>query len=209
VEADTVAAKVFNPVPCTTLSTVQPSPLSPPNGSAGTGVIYVVVGRAGLEGLSGVSFGVDWTPTTFTGVNTTFQYCIDGQSYPNSDPLTPGQDFPRRRGGVRATWATCQHMTVGGAGVHAVVGYFRISTPPNGMVFSLTPNNNLASGIPELSVADCASQESNLYTFYGPGLIGQVLGRVGFGAAADGYNPCAVTPTKETTWGKIKSQYKS
>jgi hypothetical protein len=74
------------------------------------------------------------------------------------------------------------------------------------MVVSLTPNNNLGSG-PELAIANCANQETNLLAVWPPAIITQILGKVGFGTSGVGYNPCLVTPVAATTWGKVKTLY--
>lgn len=169
--------------------------------------VYVVVGKAGTEGIAGVSFGVHYLGVT---PDPTFLYwnkCADGLDFPNGPP---GQaEFPADNGGIRLTWTlpnSCQTKVVGADGVHAVVGAFEIYGY-DGMVAKLTSNNNLQSG-PELAITACTGVTTDLLVVWQstPEIVDLVLGAVGFGSGA-GYNPCLVVPAKETTWGKIKRQY--
>jgi len=172
----------------------------------GTGYhVYVVVGKAGSEGIGAASFGFDYKSTggiNRTGVSMT--YCADGLSFPNDGGFG---DFPQPKGGVRVTWnlpGSCQTTVVGSAGVHAVIGALYCYSYATDAL-QLTANNNLASG-PELAVADCAGVSTDLIQIWGAAIASQLMGRVDFGGGA-GYNPCIITPTMPTTWGKIKTQY--
>jgi hypothetical protein len=169
--------------------------------------VYIVVGRAGTEGVAGVSFGLDYT---FDAINPAFlvlTLCANGLYFPNG-PVPGGPEFPADRGGARITWVLpegCQSKVIGGTGVHAVVGVLNIYGY-NGNVMSLTPNNNLSSGIPELAITSCGGATTELTTVWPPQVLPQILGKVGFGTGV-GYNPCIVIPVMPTTWGKIKAQY--
>jgi hypothetical protein len=154
-----------------------------------------------------VSFGISYNQAvdpTFIGWN----LCSNGNEFPNA---APGRlDFPDQGGGTRITWLLpegCQTEQVGTAGVHAVIGFFHIYRY-DGMVMSLTPNNNLQSGIPELAITNCGGATTDLATLYPQQIYDLMLGKVGFGSGA-GYIPCGVIPTAPTTWGKIKAQYTS
>jgi hypothetical protein len=168
--------------------------------------VYMMAAHAGTEGVSAVSFGIDYAGGP-TGINPAFvavTWCADGLPFPNDGG---NGEFPKPRGGVRVTWnlpGSCQTTVIGNEGVHAVIGALYVYA--YGGQLMMTPNNNLVSGIPELAVANCAGAELNLYTFWGPAIANQIVGTVGFGGAA-GYNPCFITPTKSSTWGNIKNKY--
>lgn len=194
-----------NPLPCTsyTVSTANQAVQ-----------LYVVVGRAGAEGVAAASFGLDYNGRAGAGagIDPSFNvptYCADGLTFPNAGPNGLG-DFPNPEGGLRITWnntSSCQNLSIAPAGVHAVVmGLYVYSYGQD--IVSITPNNNLQSGA-ELAVANCAGATTDLIQVWGGDfdIINQVMGKAGVGGAV-GYNPCLVTPTAPTTWGKIKAQYK-
>ena len=175
-------------------------------GPAGSGEVYVVVGKAGTEGVSAVSFGVDYSGSAGAGIDpafVTFSICADGLSFPNDGGFG---EFPRKKGGTRITWnnaTSCQFEQIGADGVHAVVGSFYIyAYGPD--VLKVTPNNNLQGGTPELAVANCAGITTDLYQQWGPTIVQQIMGQVGVGGPA-GFNACLATPTVASTWGNIKT----
>jgi hypothetical protein len=196
-----------SPIPCTSYQT---------NGPLGAAQVYLVIGRAGTEGVAAASFGVNYHGGTNTadanGIApqfVTWTSCADGLAFPNADASCVGTcDFPAPKGGMRITWnntTSCQTQTIGSAGVHAVVGCFYIYAYGNDQL-QVTPNNNLQGGVPELAVANCAGVTTDLYQIWGPAISLQLEGRVDVGAGS-GYNPCLVTPVGKSTWGKIKTKY--
>jgi hypothetical protein len=202
------------PLPCGSYTVTGPAAFTNVKG-----MVYVVIAKAGLEGVNGASFGVDYSgipgdplnPGVGHGIDpniVTWNLCTDGLGFPNAGP---NGDFPKPGGGIRITWVTCATQVVAPYGVNALCGWFYIySYASNSQdVLKMTPNNNLASGVPELAVNSCASQTTDLYQQWGPVVVQQILGTVGVGGAT-GYNPCLVTPlARETTWGRIKSQFKN
>jgi len=168
-------------------------------------LIYMVIAHAGVEGVSGASFGITYSTTPGTGVSVvSVTYCATGLPFPNDGGHG---EFPAPGGGVRVTWLqeSCATTVIGTEGVHAIVGaLYTYAYGPDQM--SLTPNRNLQSGIPELSITDCQVRELDLVQLYGVQLAELLCGRVDFGGGL-GYNPCFVVPAAPTTWGKIKSQY--
>ena len=186
---------VPNPLPCTSYNVTGPR---------GTGQVYLVIGFAGTEGVGGASFGVDYTGGIIPAfVNWTS--CADGLSFPNDGG---NGDFPRPKGGIQITWNTptsCAQEVIDPAGVHAVVGSFYIYAAGADQL-KITPNNNLVSGVPELAVYDCAGRHTNLTEIWPPDILALLMGTIGV-AGSGGYNPCLVTPVRESTWGKIKTQY--
>ena len=190
-----------NPLPCTSYTTVAGAP---------AGQVYIVIGRAGTEGVAAASFGVNYSGTTpGVGIDpqyVTFTVCADGLSFPNNDGVHG--DFPQPGGGTRITWnnsTSCQTQVIGSAGVHAVVGCFYIYAY-SADVLQITPNNNLQGGVPELAVANCAGVTTDLYQIWGASISNQLCGSVGVGGSS-GYNPCLLTATGKSTWGKIKAKY--
>jgi len=193
------ATTIANPLPCTSYTVTN---------AAQAGQVYIVVGRAGTEGVAAASFGIDYTGSAGTGVDPafcTFTPCADGLTFPNDGG---NGDFPKPKGGIRITWnnsTSCQTQVIGSAGVHAVVGVFYIYAYSSDQ-FKITPNNNLQGGVPELAVANCAGVTTDLYQVWGGAIATQLCGIVGVQGAA-GYNPCLITPVGNTTWGKIKTKY--
>lgn len=184
--------------------TVNQCPLGP-------GQIYVVVVRAGVEGIAAASFGVNYDGSDGLGIDprwVSWTPCADGLSFPNNDGVHG--DFPQPGGGLRITWNTpgsCQFELVGGGGygVHAVVGSFYVYAYSDA-VLRLTPNYNLQTG-PEASVVSCAGIETNIFDYWPQQFIENYwCGRVGFGTQL-GITPCLVDPVATTTWGKLKTKY--
>lgn len=184
----------------------------------GAGRVYVVIGKAGQEGVGAASFGVTYNGSSGQGIDpayVTWTACADGLSFPNSDGVHG--NFPQPGGGLRITWnypASCQTEVIGTDGVHAVVGVFYVYAYSDA-VLRLTPNNNLASGRPELAVASCAGVTTDLVDFWGPNIVQYLMGGVGFGNQC-GFNPCLlhnppcdVVPVASTTWGQLKYRYGS
>jgi hypothetical protein len=193
-----------NPLPCSQYTTTGPSNVG--------ATVYVVVGKAGPEGITGVSFGVHYTNWD-TGIKSSFppqfQYCADGIPFANNDGING--DFPKQNGGVRVTWNTvngCPAATqqvIGNDGAHAVVGAFYVYAYAPDQI-KITGNNNLQGNVPELAVANCSGATIDLYQVWGPAIYLQLCGRVDLGGGT-GYNPCLITPIGNSTWGKIKTKY--
>ena len=184
----------------------------------GAGQVYVVVAKAGPEGVSGASFGVTYSGSSGQGIDpahVTWTTCADGLSFPNNDGVHG--NFPQPGGGIRITWNipnSCQTEMIGSDGVHAVVGAFYVYAYSDA-VLRLTPNNNLSGGEPELAVANCAGVTTDLVQIWGPNIVQYMMGGVGFGTQC-GFNPCllhqypcGVVPVARTTWGQLKSRYGS
>jgi hypothetical protein len=202
-------------------ATATPAPIDCKNyvvsGPLGAAQVYIVVGKAGTEGVAGASFGINYHGGTNTndavGIApqfVQFTACADGLSFPNSDAGCTGLpcDFPAPKGGIRITWnntTSCQTQVIGTSGVHAVVGSLYVYAYSNDQL-QLTPNNNLQGGVPELAVANCAGVTTDLYQVWGAAITNQLCSRCDFGAGA-GYNACLLTPVANTTWGKIKNKY--
>ena len=204
----------YTNTPCTNYSTwCEPM---------GAGQVYLVIGRAGSEGVAAASFGITYGGSSHTGIDpawVTWTPCADGLSFPNGGV---NGEFPQPGGGLRITWnnaTSCQTEIIGSAGVHAVVGVFYVYAYSHDS-FQVTTNNNLSSGVPELAVANCAGVLTDLYQVWGPAIVSQMCGRVGFNES--GYNPCALygpeistvvtapctTPVRHTTWGRMKSTFR-
>jgi hypothetical protein len=185
-----------NPLPCTSYNVTGPRR---------AGQVYLVIGFAGGEGVAGTSFGIDYTGSGgISPAFVTWTTCADGLIFPTDGG---NGDFPKPKGGVQVTWApgSCAQEVINPAGVHAVVGSFYIyANGPDQL--KITPNNNLSSGIPELTVYSCSGQVTNLYQVWPPDIVTYVMGVVGVAGSA-GYNPCLVTPIHKSSWGKIKTQY--
>jgi hypothetical protein len=173
--------------------------------------VWVTVGQLGLVGITGVSFGVDYVGASGSGIDpnyVSFEYCGDGYVYGNSADGNPDHEFPWQGGGVRITWSTCQN-TPFPSGVQCTVGMLYVYAY-DAQTLRLTSNNNLATGVPELAVTKCGGGTTDLIAVLEPyGIVNgdAALGKVGFGNG-QGYNPCGVVPTAETTWGQLKSLYK-
>jgi len=193
-----------NPLPCTSYQT------SGPANSGST--VYVVVGKAGAEGIAAVSFGIHYANYGPGGISPTFPptfaYCADGIPFANDGGFG---DFPKQNGGVRVTWNTANgcpaatQQVIGNDGAHCVVGSFYVyAYGPDQM--QITGNNNLQGNIPELAVANCAGATTDLYQVWGPVIFQQLCGRLDLGGGS-GYNPCLITPAHKSTWGKIKTKY--
>jgi hypothetical protein len=179
----------------------------------GPGQVYVVIARAGSEGIAGASFGISYSGSMGVGIDpqyVTWTPCADGLSFPNNDGVHG--DFPQPGGGLRVTWNTsngCPAVTqqvIGGYGAHAVVGSFYIYALSDD-VLRLTPNNNLQGGVPEVAIANCTGETTDLIAHWGPFYGNYLMGRIGFGNQA-GWQPCEFFPVAATTWGKVKSMYK-
>jgi len=189
----------------------------------GAGEVYLVIGKAGTEGVAGVSFGISYGGSSQVGIDpawVTWTPCADGLQFPNSDGVHG--DFPQPGGGIRVTWSlaggcpAATQQVIGAHGAHAVVGVFYVyAYSPD--VLRVTPNNNITGG-PELAIVSCAGVTTDLLQIWGPQLASTILGQVGFnqmGLNPCGYPPCepcpqsapCITPIRPTTWGKIKARY--
>jgi len=190
-----------NPLPCTNYTT---------SGYA-AGTIYIVIGRAGLEGVAAASFGIDYSGGNGVGIDPQYVAwtpCADGPQFPNNDGVHG--DFPQPGGGLRICWkgGSCQTQVIGGNGVHAVVGslYVYAYSPSS---LRLTPNNNLALG-PELAIDDCSGGHTDLIQIWGQSYASTLVGRIDFGGGP-GYTPCLLyapnTRSVSLSWGRIKNLY--
>ena len=193
----------FDNLPCSQYNVN--APLGPSN-------VYLVIARAGEEGIRGVEFGVqyygsdpDGEPGTGdeTGIvssRTTWTSCADGLEFLCEN--SPGYF------GGRIVWNTCQNQVVGNDGVYAVVGCLQVyAYSPTSLYVSDNPC--LQSAYPGSGVADCAGKLTDFFPLLGPSLWQAILGRVDFGSGSRGYNPCgAAVPVLPITWGKLKNQYK-
>ena len=178
----------YDGLPCSEYTTHAP---------LGPSTVYIVIGRAGSEGISAASFGIDYDGRSGQGIDpqyVSFIYCITGLHFPNSGEFG---EFPAPKGGVRLTWLApdqCPKEEIGSEGVHAVVGalYVYAYSPD---VLRLTINDNLASG-PELSIYDCSAQFNltDLLNLDPPVPVTSLLGRIQFGEGSGGFNPCSQTP---------------
>ena len=211
--------KFPNPLPCSSYDyTCEPM---------GPGQVYLVIGRAGTEGVSAASFGISYGGSNHVGIDpsrVTWTPCANGLSFPNSDG-THGL-FPAPGGGLRITWDTgngcplASQEVIGGSGAHVVVGVFYVYAYSNDTI-RITPNNNIAGG-PELAVANCAGITTDLVQVWGlDNVLQYLVGSVGFNEY--GFNPCipinsisqeapgtpCTTPITPTTWGKVKSSYRN
>jgi hypothetical protein len=193
----------WDDVPCTDYTVAY-------GGSAST--VFVVLGQA-TSGMTGASYGITYTGSVGVGIDPRFiswAGCTDGLEFPNAGA---NGDYPAKEGGIRVTWNTCQDgdfrgssKVVGGSGLHLVIGSFYVYVYGEDLL-ELTPNNNLQSG-PELAMTACAGGTTDYLTILDPSLVPFALGRVHFGGdGTQGYTPCGVIPTKETTWGHIKNLY--
>ena len=186
----------------------------------GPGQVYLVIGRAGTEGVSGVSFGIAYDGSSRVGIDpayVTWTPCADGLSFPSSDGVHGL--FPEPGGGLRITWnltTSCQTETISGYGVHAVVGVFYVYAYSDAM-FRVTPNNNIQDG-PEAAIMNCAGVTTDLVDVWGLPIVNDLMGQVGFNRT--GFSPCwfdvdpsyagqlCTVPAIPTTWGRMKSLYK-
>lgn len=194
----------YDNIPCSQYTVTAPVP--------GKSQVYVVISRD-TTGVSGASFGIDYDgrhnlPLSSRGIDpvwTAWTLCSEGLQFPNNGGLG---EFPDPKGGIRLSWNGCATDQVAGK-VHAVAGTFYIYAYSED-VLRLTPNNNLESGIPELSVTDCVLNETFLTPILmTPEEVVRALGRVHFGGnGSQGYTPCGVTAVQPTTWGKIKTMYR-
>ena len=174
--------------------------------------VYMVVAHGGNEGISGVSFGINYhgglNSPSGAGLDpalVTVTWCADGLAFPTDGG---NGEFPRPQGAVRVTWnneTSCQLQVNGDEGVHAVIGALYCYAYSADQL-QLTTNNLDFSGIPVLAIADCAGITTDLVHVWSYAIVQQLLGRVDFGEGP-GYNPCLFTPTAPSTWGKMKSRY--
>ena len=133
-----------DPLPCRDYTVTAPM---------GQGTVYVVIGRAGLEGVAGASFGINYSGTNSVGIDpryVTWTPCADGPQFPSNDGVHG--DFPQPGGGIRICWnsTSCQTQIISIDGVHAVIGslYVYAYSPDQ---LQITPNYNVQAGIPELA----------------------------------------------------------
>jgi hypothetical protein len=179
-------------------------------------LVYMVVGHGPQVGINGVSFGIDYGGRfTTPGVKmdprfTSLILCADGLPFNNGidwnndGTVSQSEEFPAPKGGTRITWVTCDQDDIPGYGVHALIGALGVYVYSADQL-SITPNNNLESGA-ELTVASCDGTETPLLQVFPQFAWYSLMGRVDFGGGT-GLNPCLITATKETTWGKIKGLY--
>lgn len=189
----------------------------------GESYVFVVVGKTGDEGVTGVQFGVnyDGRRDQMNGIDpalTTFSICNAGGLYFTSD--YGFGDFPNPNGQLRAVFEnyrspTCyEHPILGNSGRHALIGYFYVYAHSEDVLrlivsgYGYRPGGlqpkDAASGT-ELLLMDCAGNTIDL-TMVEP-FWPIRLGKVHFGGdGSKGYNPCAITPAFPTTWGDLKAR---
>jgi hypothetical protein len=163
-------------------------------------VFLVVAWGNASTGISGLSCGIAYDPAPGQGCDVLgFQVCAD-LDYPNSGPYG---EWPASHGGNTLVWTrnnNCQNTARANCGVHAVAcGFYVYAYSPD--QFAVIQNENVVDG-PLFAIVDCELAGSDLpYPSH--------AGKVGFGMG--GYNPCveeAPVPTVQTTWGKLKNQYR-
>ena len=150
---------------------------------SGTNNVWVVVGQAGDVGITGVSFGLDYSGSPGSGIDPRYVLwtrCTDGLDFPNDGG---NGEFPAPGGGIRVTWTSCQNSlsASGNYGVHALVGAFYTYVYSHDHL-RITPNNNLPE--PEFAVTDCDTNTINLLEITAPSLYGLLGGRVDFGCGS-------------------------
>jgi hypothetical protein len=174
------------------------------NAPLGGSTVYLVLGQADpAEGVSGASFGIQYTGTSGgngfppSGISprwVTFTSCAAGN-------YTDDGGFPGPGGGLRMWWGypspeACQREVIGSEGVHAVVGSFYVYAYSSAL-FRVTPNTSLYCCGPELGVASCVGIDNssvamtNLLDLFTLQEIDPFLGRVQFGTGTGGYTPCS------------------
>jgi len=180
------------------------------NAPLGPSDVYLVVARAGTEGVAGVEFGVRWNgsdpdgrPGTGdeTGIvtsRTTWTTCADGLDF------TCGPDFESFGG--RIIWNSCQNQVIGDDGVYAIVGCLHVYAYSSTNL-QVTDNPCCQCAYPGSGVLDCNGKITDYFPLLGPNLWSTILGRVEFGPGSGAYNPCGVVPVQRTTWGRIKHQF--
>jgi hypothetical protein len=148
-------------------------------------------------GVSAIEYGLDYDGNPLSGVDiNSFTDCTD-LSYPMDN-------WPEPASGTINIWTYNNHCQTTNSQpyvpktVIAIAGMFNVQVYSPDQ-FALTPRP--VSGV--ASVVGCDLAQDNI----APGPVPSHLGIAGFGAP--GYSPCgAPTPTEQTTWGKIKTQYK-
>jgi len=183
----------------------------------GASTVYVVIARAGTEGISATDFGVryygidsDGSPGTgIQSSETTWTSCANGLAFPSDGGYG---DFPANQGGLRILWnlESCQTQVIGNDGVYAVVGSFGIYAYSSAILY-LTDNGNYQGNYPVIEVADCSGHTTNLCELLGCSAAGKALASMQFGASPDhlSHNPCAAAvPVHPSTWGKLKGLYR-
>ena len=179
------------------------------NAPIGAGVVYVVIGAAGSEGVLGASFGIEYDGTAGVGIDpqfVTWTPCADGLQFPSNDGVHG--DFPMPGGGLRITWSntSCQRQEIF-PGVHAVIGSLYVYAYSRDELRATT-NNNVLDG-PELVVGDCGGVSTDLVKVWGLSQARQFCcSRIGFGDIS-GWNACesVIMPSLPTTWGRVKTMY--
>jgi len=171
--------------------------------------VYFIIAQADSNlGVSGVSLGVDYGSTPGVqqdGVGCdVFSYlsCSDLEYTNGIDMNDVSTEFPSAGGGNRLIWVrttNCQRHVVNPWGVEAPACVFYVyAYSPDQFIVDM--NRNLQTG-PEFEIVDCpgpALSDMNWPTH---------AGVVGFGTS--GFNPCIVLiPTRSTTWGHLKTQYR-
>jgi hypothetical protein len=159
---------------------------------------YLVAAKVDTNGISGISFGIEYNGDTGNGVdvNGWFQ-CADGLPFTSPGPRG---EFPAAGGGIRLTWLDCQNTPTLSDGIDAVAGALDVYAYSADRI-KITPNRPLDSG-PELLIATCAGGESAVDSTFN-------VGWASFGPGFHGCNPCQgpCVPVNTSTWGKIKNLY--
>jgi hypothetical protein len=171
--------------PCSEYTTAWPAP--------GAADVYLVVTQAdSVDGIAGLSCGIDYDATDLSGVDVDgWTLCADLEF---SSAGVNGV-WPAAGSGVRITWnpgLRCQREVIGEDGVHALAGCFHVYAYGDDH-FTVTRNNNVAGG-PELVIGDCAAGETDLEYL-------RDAGQIEFSVdpqPGDGYNPCLAPGPRPT-----------
>ncbi len=166
----------------------------------GADVYLVAVDFLGVDGIAGLSCGIDYGPGIGTGVDIYgWTLCADAES----GVTGPNGDWPAAQSGNRITWDAATNCQVSPSPnifeTHGVAGAFYVYAYGDDH-FRLTPNVN-APGGSELYVKDCSNVQWDMQYFQ--------LGEVVF---TDGptfpFHPCPFPdPVERKSWGAVKALY--
>jgi hypothetical protein len=153
---------------------------------------FLVCNGSDSLGIAGMEFGIAFPPELAVGTPTA---C--------GDLDFPQAGWPASGSGILITWegsTHCQNQNsepfVSGSVIAIGASMYCYAYAPSQLAVTPGP----VSG--KLKVADCGAAETNLTN-----LIPSRFGIAGFGGAAS-YKSCTpVVPVRETTWGRIKTQY--
>jgi len=164
---------------------------------AGMTTRYALVVCRAVDGVGGLSLGIEYSPNLFCG----FDLCTDGLEFSN-------YEWPKSGGGNRITWTTCgaelapsyaDRYSETASGLQVVFGSFYVYTYGGDGFFNVV-KNKLSPGEQddELAVGSCGAVTSFLPLSAG--------GQISIGSGS-GFNACLDTPVVPTTWGGVKSRF--